>query len=52
MLLVFNGLNAEVFVKIDDIILVGVMLVLRSMGLVVRESVSVQVLGLVEVKVS
>ena len=50
--LAFNGLNAEALVKIDDTISAGVVLVPRSMGLAVREPVSVQVLGLAEAKVS
>jgi NADH-quinone oxidoreductase subunit G len=50
--LAFNGLSVEALVKIDDTISAGVVLAPRSMGLAVREPVSVQALSLAEAKVS
>lgn len=48
----FDGLGGEALVKIDDTISAGVVLVPRSMGLAVREPVSVRVQILAEAKVS
>ncbi|MBI5297648.1 MAG: NADH-quinone oxidoreductase subunit NuoG [Chloroflexi bacterium] len=48
----FDGLGGEALVKIDDTISAGVALVPRSMGLAVREPVSVRVQILAEAKVN
>jgi NADH-quinone oxidoreductase subunit G len=52
VVLSFGGLSGEALVKIDDTISAGVVLVPRSMGLAVREPVSVRVQILAEAKVN
>ena len=47
----FNGFSGEAIVKLDHTISVGVALVPRSMGIAIREPVSVRVLSRVEGKV-